>query len=56
MTQTEIMGLFHRNLKAADLEIVLKDLQERGRITLTRPRTGERGRSPSIWTLNERNE
>lgn len=56
MTQTEIMGLFHRNVKSADLEIVLKDLQERGRITLTRPRTGERGRSPSIWTLNERNE
>ena len=56
LTQTEIMALFHRNMKAEDLAAVLEDLQERGRITLTKVKTGERGRSPSLWSINERNE
>jgi hypothetical protein len=33
-----------------------EDVQERGRITLTKVKTGERGRSPSVWSINERNE
>jgi hypothetical protein len=56
MTQTQIMGLFHRNMKAEQLTAVLQDLQERGQITLTKVKTGERGRSPSVWSINERNE
>jgi hypothetical protein len=56
MTQTEVMGLFHRNMRAEQLTAVLQDLQERGRITLTKVKTGERGRSASVWGINERNE
>jgi Protein of unknown function (DUF3987) len=55
-SQTEMMGLFQRNMRADDLAAVLRDLQERGRITLTTMKTGERGRPASVWSINERNE
>ena len=41
-------------MKAEDLATVLGDLQQRGRISLTKA-TGP-GRSASVWRLNERNE
>jgi hypothetical protein len=54
--QTELMGLFSRNMKAADLTAVLRHLQERGRITLAVEKSGERGRPAQIWSINETNE
>jgi hypothetical protein len=56
MSQTDISGLFQRNMKASDLTAVLRDLQERGRITLSTPRTRDRGRPAQMWSINERNE
>ena len=55
-TQNDIMGLFQRNVPTRRLAAVLEDLQERGRITLTKEGTGERGRPRSVWRLNEKNE
>jgi len=39
-TQNDIMDLFQRNVPARRLAAVLEDLQERGRITLTKEGTG----------------
>jgi hypothetical protein len=52
-TQTELMGLFGRNMKAADLTAVLRHLQERGRITLAVDKTGGPGRPAQVWSINE---
>lgn len=49
MTQTGISGLFCRNQPAARLADVLRDLQDRGRITLTEEQTG--GRPRRTWSL-----
>src|SRR5262249_3103263 len=51
-TQTELMVLFQRNVKAEVLANALSDLQERGRITPT-IKTGYRGRPSKVWRMNE---
>ena len=46
-TQNEIVDLFGRNLPKTRIDGVLRDLQERGRITLTKEETG--GRPRKVW-------
>lgn len=53
MTQTQIVGLFHRNMKAGVLNSALSDLRERGKISLAKVATGERGRAPNVWRLTK---
>jgi hypothetical protein len=48
-TQTDINNAFGRHMKAAELNTVLSDMQERGRITATKE-VGA-GRPRLIWTL-----
>jgi hypothetical protein len=48
-SRTDIVNLFGRNLPKQRLDSVLKDLQERGRITLCVVRTG--GRPQTLWEL-----
>ncbi len=48
-SQNAIRDLFGRHQPAARLTDVLRDLQERGRITLTEERTG--GRPRRVWSL-----
>jgi hypothetical protein len=55
-SQTELMSLFQRNLKAEVLTVALRDLQERGRISLETRKTGERGRPTLVWSIYELNE
>ena len=45
--QNEIVDLFGRNLPKKRTDAVLRDLQERGRITLTKEETG--GRPRTVW-------
>jgi hypothetical protein len=49
--QNDLMDLFKRNQPAARINAVLQGLQERGRITMAKEETGERGRPRSIWSL-----
>src|SRR4030095_12694677 len=48
-TQDEMVNLFGRHQPKARLEGVLRDLQDRGRITLTTEPTS--GRSRKVWRL-----
>jgi hypothetical protein len=50
-TQTEIWNLFQRNLKKEQLNSVLGDLQERGRITLSVEKTA--GAPRRVWGLTQ---
>ena len=49
-SQNDIMNLFGRNKKAAELKEVLEELQERGRITL-RMMPRKHGRPAMVWSL-----
>lgn len=48
-SQTDIVNLFGRNVAKPRIDSVLKDLQERGRVTLTVVGTG--GRPRMVWEL-----
>lgn len=48
MTQTEISALFSRHLKKQQLESALRDLQDGGRITLSKQKT--RGAPRMVWS------
>jgi hypothetical protein len=48
-TQTDIIHLFDRNKKASEIAQLLEDLQERGRITLTKEKTG--GAPRKVWSF-----
>jgi primase-like protein len=50
MSQNDIVNLFGRNVRKDRLDGVLKDLQDRGRVTLTKE-GGTGGRPRSVWRL-----
>ena len=49
--QTEMNALFARNKTAQELAQVLGELQEAGRVTLTKETTGTRGAPRKVWSL-----
>ena len=50
-TQTDINALFGGNKTAQELAQVLGELQEGGRVTLTKETTGTRGAPRKMWSL-----
>ena len=50
-TQTDINALFGRNKTAKELAQVLGELQEGGRVTLTKETTGTRGAPRKVWSF-----